>query len=95
MAGGRFFFAILGKMRGGGAVFVAGEFVQLRRGVNLHALGAKTLFYRPGEVFVAGGEDVVAALDQFDLRANTLEELREFGGDGAAAEHNHALGLFA
>ena len=52
-----------------------GELAQPRAGVHLHAFLAEVRFHRPRQILVAGGENVIAALDERYLRANALKEL--------------------
>ena len=61
------------------------KFVQLGSGVDLHALLAEARFHGSGQILVTGGEDMRAALDEFYLGTDPLEELGQFDGDGTAA----------
>lgn len=82
-----FGFAVLGERnRKAACCFV--DRGELGVGENLHAFLAECLRDNCGCFLVEGCEQVGAALDESYFGADALEELCEFAGDDAAAEHH-------
>src|SRR5690606_2836342 len=77
---------------GDAAFGVGGDLLDFGVGVQVDALVAESGLDDRGGLGGVFLEDVRAALDLDDARADAAEKLGELAGDDAAAEHDHALG---
>ena len=69
--------------------------MQRRAGEQLHSVLAEGLLDRPRQVLVPFRQDVAAALQQGDLGADALKELRQLDGDRPSSENEQGFGLLA
>ena len=76
----------------GHAALLAGDALNRGVGEDLDAFGAERFLNHGGGVRGVFAQELSAALDERDARADAVEKLSEFAGDDATAEHDHALG---
>ncbi len=82
-------FAVVDEFHGHAAL-IPGDALDLGAGEKLDALVDEGLLHDVGGVVRMVAQDVRAALDERDARADAVEELGELAGHDAAAKHGHA-----